>query len=459
MTYTRPEIVSKVTKLDKPFFDNLLDGVDEKLSVEEANGTYAPVSVVPQVDTAYSVATRGFPKFKRPAAKMLGFFGAAGHGYTGNAVGGGSVINVADTSQPMLGAQSVSIQFPTTATAGGQISNTAIPAFSIRNKYVRLTFRWTGSISSISIYLASDTAFANRMQCQVLFKADNPADQDWTVDIPVSEFTAAGTPDLDNIIAARIQVGAAYGTVGQAWFGQLALTADANTQLPNGALIISLDDSKIDHWTIARPKLAQYGFPATVYPILEHIVPPSYTASLYYSLEQARYMQDVHGWDIGYHASTQAAHNTGMGVGVSEATIRSEMESIIALNRQYDFRGDSFAYPSTEWSTTAMRVLGNYARSARAGSASGITETHPANNPMALKAKNAAGFTLAQAKAYLDRAKAGRSVAHLFYHSLPETKVGSNDVARQDFLDLVDYAATIGIPVYTVSQVMNMPLA
>lgn len=35
MVYTRPEIVSKVTKLDKPFFDNLLDGLDEKLGAEE----------------------------------------------------------------------------------------------------------------------------------------------------------------------------------------------------------------------------------------------------------------------------------------------------------------------------------------------------------------------------------------------------------------------------------------
>jgi hypothetical protein len=44
MPYTRPAIVSGVTKLHKAFFENLFDGVDEKLSVEDANATYAPSS-------------------------------------------------------------------------------------------------------------------------------------------------------------------------------------------------------------------------------------------------------------------------------------------------------------------------------------------------------------------------------------------------------------------------------
>lgn len=41
MPYTRPAIVSGVTKLHKAFFENLFDGVDEKLSAADANATYA----------------------------------------------------------------------------------------------------------------------------------------------------------------------------------------------------------------------------------------------------------------------------------------------------------------------------------------------------------------------------------------------------------------------------------
>ena len=46
MTYTRPGIVSGVTKLTKSFFDNLLDGIDEKVDLTTANATYVPQSTV-----------------------------------------------------------------------------------------------------------------------------------------------------------------------------------------------------------------------------------------------------------------------------------------------------------------------------------------------------------------------------------------------------------------------------
>lgn len=59
MAYQRPAIVSKETRLDKPFFDNLLDGVDEKLSVEVANATYAPALQVAIVVTPEMFGAKG----------------------------------------------------------------------------------------------------------------------------------------------------------------------------------------------------------------------------------------------------------------------------------------------------------------------------------------------------------------------------------------------------------------
>ena len=41
MAYSRPNIVSGVTRITKSFVDNLLDGIDEKLTPAEANATYA----------------------------------------------------------------------------------------------------------------------------------------------------------------------------------------------------------------------------------------------------------------------------------------------------------------------------------------------------------------------------------------------------------------------------------
>ncbi|UYL87699.1 hypothetical protein SEA_SHIVANISHOLA_24 [Gordonia phage Shivanishola] len=43
MPYTRPNIVSGVTRATKAFFDNLLDGIDERVTKVAADATYAPV--------------------------------------------------------------------------------------------------------------------------------------------------------------------------------------------------------------------------------------------------------------------------------------------------------------------------------------------------------------------------------------------------------------------------------
>lgn len=43
MVYERPEIESGVTRLNKAFFDNAFDGIDEKLTREEADAFYSPV--------------------------------------------------------------------------------------------------------------------------------------------------------------------------------------------------------------------------------------------------------------------------------------------------------------------------------------------------------------------------------------------------------------------------------
>ncbi|AMS02856.1 hypothetical protein BJD57_gp24 [Gordonia phage Vivi2] len=40
MPYTRPNIVSGVTRATKAFFDNLLDGIDERVTKADADAAY-----------------------------------------------------------------------------------------------------------------------------------------------------------------------------------------------------------------------------------------------------------------------------------------------------------------------------------------------------------------------------------------------------------------------------------
>lgn len=413
-------------------------------SRSEADARFANAA---SVASAYTVATRGFPKRARPTTKMLGFFGAAGHGW--GTAGSGFTPQLNDTAMPMLGTQSARVTF--TAAGQAQIQKTDFAPFSVVNTHLRLTLRVDApAFTAFTVMLGSDAAFVNRVQKNVFSAGDTANNTDYTIDVSLGDFTVGGgTPDLNSIVAVRVLINATG--AGSAWLGQVALTADAMVQMPAGAVVISLDDTNSDHWTYARPKLAQYGMGATLYPVCE-----SFGLAGKYSISQATYMQDVQGFDVGYHAFTAADH-TNWTAALTEPEVRSQIESIIGFNRANNFRGDSFAYPNTTSTPLIQRVVADYCRSARGGNGN-YNEVFPPGNAMNLRAANAGSFTLAQMKAKVDAAKSGHSLVHFFFHSLPATKVEANDVARQDFYDLIDYIAAQGVPVLTASQFMALSL-
>lgn len=77
MDYTRPEIVSGTTKLDKPFFENLFDGIDDRPTREEANDTYAPIRSTGSVLPKGTLARR----YEKPI-RLAVFSDSRGEGYT-----------------------------------------------------------------------------------------------------------------------------------------------------------------------------------------------------------------------------------------------------------------------------------------------------------------------------------------------------------------------------------------
>lgn len=414
-----------------------------KLDKTEAATTYAAKSYEASIDSAVTLATRGVAYGLRPIRKMVGFFGKAGHGWTGT----GGTINLNDTSRPLLGTQSISITPP--VSGSGQIDKT-FTAINATKSCVRVTFRYTGNITSIVIYLASDTGLANRMQRNVLSTTAYLPDTDYTIDVPLSEFNiVTGAPDAASIVLCRIlsNAGAAGGTL---WVGQVAITDDASALAPNGLITLSFDDSNIDHYNVARPKMAEYGMAGTIYPQISNIG----AGAGFMTLDQMKFIQDIHGWDFGAHAYDQAHHVDH--VGQTEAWLRAHFESIVQWMKDNNFRGSSFAWPNTTSDTLAQRVAADYFSSGRGGGS--MADTMPPTQPFRSRAYNAGSYTLAQMQANIDTAKNGKGVGwcHIFFHSLPTTKVNPNDFAKADFDALIDYIAASGMKVVTASQAMKM---
>lgn len=399
-----------------------------------------------QISTVSGIALRGRPKPTRPVDRIVGFFGKAGHGWSGTT-------NVAlnDTTTPMLGSQSVKMTIPG---ASGQenLEKSALTPFSVVDRNIRLTFRLSGSISQIIVYLASDNGLANRYSKGFIFSSAPRQNEDTVIEVPIADFGTSGTPDPANIIMCRVIAQTSSAGGGVANIGAISTVKDGKASLPNGAVVFSADDSNIDHWNVMRPKLAEYGYAATLFPNYEALVSGS---AGNHTVAQAQYMQDVHGFDFGAHCSDYA-HHIDL-VGKTEAYLRAECEAIIAFQRQYNLRGSAFAWPNGSSDALGERVMGDYFTSGRSTNSTAL-ETFPPINPMATRAINPGSFTLAQNKAFVDKAKASHAVAHFLFHSLPTTKVSANDMAKQDFYDLVDYIAAQAVPVYTATQLANLPI-
>lgn len=417
----------------------------EALVFDAEHQEWSPFPVVSrdEYETVAAAAWRRNPRPQRQPSSVLGYFGKAGHGWT---AGGGSA-NLNDTSVPMIGTQSIKIPVPASSSDYAQAT---LPAFSVEGKTVRLVWRYTGDITAVIIYLANEAGLTNRVQINARSSSWDTPGEDMVTEISAADFTVgAGAPDLAAITNVRIFVNAGPGG-GTVWLGGLFLVDPPSAALPNGAVVMSFDDSRLDHWTIARPKLAEYGAAGVLFPNCATLISGS---ASFMSLAQAQYMQDLQGWEVGAHAidgEHHIDHNAQ-----DEAWLRDHAERLVAFGRAHGLRVQSFAWPNTASNEFCRQVMRDYFESARGGTGD-PNEVVPPTRPMNFRAANAGLYTLAQMKAKVDRAKAGSGVVHFFFHGLPTVKDTSNDVARQDFYDLVDYVAAQGVPFLTQAQAMSI---
>jgi hypothetical protein len=399
------------------------------------------------LDKTYSMALPAMPRAKRPVSGVIGYFGKAGHGWTAN----NGTTNLNDTSIPMIGTQSITLAPGNSSSTW--IEKTAMPAFSIVGKTIRVVLRVSGNVTGINMYFASDNTLTNRISGTPILRTNiDPAGEDYVAEVAASDMlTTSGSPVLTAITMVRFLVatGPSGGTVS---VGGIYLTDSAAT-LPNGGVVFSFDDSRIDHWLYARPKLAEYGYGGTVFPNIEAV---TVGGPSYYNVAQLKHMQDVEGWEVGAHCIDTAHHVSH--VGQTEDWLRDHAESLLSWMRANGFYGNSFAWPVGNSDALAQQVMADYFSSARGVVGYYGNEVHPATRPMDYRALNPTTYTLAQCRAFVDRAKSGHSVVHFLFHGLPTTITSTNDFARQDFYDLVDYVAAQGVPVYTQGQIMQLPV-
>lgn len=386
------------------------------------------------------------------ALAPIAVFGTAlqtGHGYATNA--GGSA-NLNDTSQYVLGTQSASLTTDGAATAK-TLKKTAMTAVSATGRQPVFWVKMDDQtrLAACQLYLG-DTNLANNYKWDL----KSSATQKWTPDglwhrvvLSWGEATITGTPTRSAITDAQFRVvDDATGAV-TVHFNGWGLVAESSTW-PNGVVSLTFDDTYASHYNLVRPKLDQYGMPATAYIIQDYVGQGGRM-----TLQNLVDMQRFNGWEIAGHSTTGAVHSARFNT-MDAASLAKEFSDIRSWLAANGFTGDHVAYPGGEFNDTVLDATERFFTG-------GVTVyQRPETLPPARRSKIRRGgyVTSATATATLtaaiDAAVTNKEWLVFGFHDVLTTTGVSTDYSTANFNTVIDYLATKSIPVRTVGDVLRV---
>lgn len=375
----------------------------------------------------------------------------AGHGWT-NGPTTTAAFNLNDLTDKAVGDRVVTIT--TDGTGGtGYVQRVGL-ALNLTAKGLVFWLKATNaaSIRAVSLTLGSEDDFTPSYFGALPVASGNKSplvDGEW---FPV--YFSFGNAGINNGVPSRANITSVRITL-QDWsgfpsptlkIGGLGTFVDKSNAYPKGVVSLAFDDTWAAH-ADAASKMAEYGFPGTEYLIQSRV---GTAGNL--SMEQVRMLHEAYGWEIGSHASNDAAH-------IDWTTQTAAwVDAELAAQKQWQAANNlptrTFAYPIGPFNAAIARQASVHYDSAR----STYPWTNSATRPHKHRLSSyviAAATTLASAKVYVDRAVSGGGWPVFMFHNLVASAPAGNDWLKSDFDALVDYIAASGLPVATVGDVIR----
>lgn len=377
-----------------------------------------------------------------------------GHGWT---VENAAHAVLDDTGDYVLGTQSARFTQP----AGGPPAwiEKAGLALDLRDKVLRLWLKLSGEASDvkdITVY-AGRRGFADYYKWPVATNGERVQQyvqpgQGWTViDLGFGDATAVGSPRRADIEALRIRLNAPGGGNTSLHVNGVALYRET-AAWPEGVVSICFDDGWRDNFTVARPILDAYGYPATVYAIRNLIGQPQRL-----TLRELHQLEDFAGWEIAGHADRLAVHEATY-TGVSPEALAEDSRNLQEWLRSEGFRGANHcAYPEGAFDDSVLRTVRKYWRAARS-IIQPSTEVVTPPDPYCLRAWSVAtGDPPAALVNRLNGSRRGRQwCIVVFHHLVRSAPTEATDYPVADFETIVGHIAELGMPVRTVGDVLGI---
>lgn len=247
----------------------------------------------------------------------------------------------------------------------------------------------------------------------------------------------SGTANWATVNGIRVQLYATAGNVATMWLDQLI----RYPQPARPTISLAFDDGYATTYTVAKPKMDEYGFRGTLFAITGRIGTNGYVSQAQVdALSQA-------GWDISGHGETNL-----LDIPLADAEADVLQMKKYLIDRGYK-GGDVYAYPNDGQNFTIRNTVAKYFAAARGLVGFGQTRSY-LNRHRFTGWQPGRYISVASVIARIDRAIATNGWEVLSFHNLPNAYGQNEDYLPADFRTIIDYIASSGVQVLPVSEAL-----
>lgn len=377
---------------------------------------------------------------------------ASGHGFTNDSSTLATLVD--DTANYALGTQSLACTTKTDNTAGSCTKSGLTLDMTGKQLAVLVKVDDTSQLSELIVY-AADTAFTNFYQWTIVGTGDAEAQKivkpgEWCwITLNVGDASSTGTPPRSAINKIRLRQRCANGFSTTVRWNAIALVSEQSLYA-NGVVSICFDDGYANQYTIGKPVLDKYLFPATYF-IIKDLIDSSGT---YMTLAQLAALETA-GSEIGGHAYTSVDHGAGLTTLTTDA-LTADLRSLRDWLLSNKFRASNLlAWPLGDFNPSTVAVAKQFFSAARSVISRTKHEHIRPPAPYRIRSISITDTNQAGVTAAIDAAYANKSWLILTFHSIVASLPGANEITTAHYTTIIDYLATKGIPVRTVNQVLT----
>lgn len=265
-----------------------------------------------------------------------------------------------------------------------------------------------------------------------------------TLTCPIDAMTKVGSPNYANVTTIRLEALSSVNTA--------TLNFDNVKGCPNllnkGAIIITFDDGNDSDFIHAKKKMDEYGFKGVSF-----INPPLIGGSGKLTLDQLTKMHST-GWDISAHTWTHPS--------LTSLTSEQVQEEIIKTKRYLIDNGFAsgarfFAYPYSDVNSSVHTIVSKYHLITRLVTpfSTNKMSSFPMFSPYTIEGVDSANTTPANMLTWIQNVKANKGLGVMLFHKLVAAAPTQYEHLIADFNTFIDNIAAQGVPVITLSDLVD----